>query len=444
MIVSYDGYSYHCNDPIFIETISKGETEPYPIDLSIVKKYFDMFPHKNGTYIDIGAHIGTTIMPYSKMFNRIIGYDPCRENFELLKQNIEMNQIKHCEIYNYGIYKYSCRGNVCLHGCNSGCYYFKEEENGDMICKSLDEEMEFLQLENVDFIKMDTEGCELFVMQGGEKLLKKWKPFIQFELNNLSERLYGICEKDLITYLGSLGYLPFDIEKKGANLFFYHPNETLNIIPRNLFCFWTGNNMMSHSRKECLENMKNVSNVNIQYIKSEDLHSYIIPSYPLHPAYPYLSETHKADYLRMYFMHFYGGGYSDIKRQNCNWNPFFEKIIKNEELWGIGYPEIGEGGVANTSVISYWNVLIGNGAYIIRPNTPFTRKWYQMVHELLDTKLEDLKRHPASFPQDCRERGSGYPIEWNEMLGRIFHLINYEYHTYFTRDLVCPALHNYR
>lgn len=443
MSASYDGYSYYCNDPAFINSISNGNTEPYPIDLSIVKKYFHMFPHKNGTYIDIGAHIGTTIMPYSKMFNRIIGYDPCCDNFELLKKNVEINKINHCEIYNYGIYKHSCRGTVYLHGCNSGCYYFKEEENGMMTCKTLDEEMEDLQLENVDFIKMDTEGCELFVMQGGAKLLKKWKPFIQFESNHLSEKLYGISENDVVCYLKNLGYLPFDVEKKGANLFFYHPNESLNIVPRNLFCFWTGENEMSKERKECLKQMKVASNVNVKFLHSNEIVSYMIPSFPFHPAYQYLSETHKADYLRMYFMHFYGGGYSDIKKQKCDWNSSFDKMMQSD-LYGIGYPEVDEWGVANKNVMKHWNVLIGNGCYIIRPNTPFTQKWYHQVHELLDQKLEYLKQHPASFPQDCKEKGLGYPIEWNEMLGRIFHLLNYEYHSFFRRDLVCPILNNYR
>ena len=61
---SFNGYTYFTNDPVFIYHINNGITEPYPVDLEIVNKYFKMFPHKNGTYIDVGAHIGTTIIPY--------------------------------------------------------------------------------------------------------------------------------------------------------------------------------------------------------------------------------------------------------------------------------------------------------------------------------------------------------------------------------------------
>jgi hypothetical protein len=46
--------------------------------------------------------------------------------------------------------------------------------------------------------------------------------------------------------------------------------------------------------------------------------------------------------------------------------------------------------------------------------------------KLLDEKMEDLKRNPAKHPTDCNSELSNYPIEWNEMLGRIFHKICYE------------------
>ena len=34
---------------------------------------------------------------------------------------------------------------------------------------------------------------------------------------------------------------------------------------------------------------------------------------PFHPACPFLSETHKDDYPRVYLMHHFGGGYPDLK-----------------------------------------------------------------------------------------------------------------------------------
>uniref|UniRef100_A0A6C0I4I0 Uncharacterized protein n=1 Tax=viral metagenome TaxID=1070528 RepID=A0A6C0I4I0_9ZZZZ len=87
-------------------------------------------------------------------------------------------------------------------------------------------------------------------------------------------------------------------------------NDSDNII----YCFWTGDNKMSNARIECLNNLRTVSECNVLLITKDNLSNYILNDVPLHPSFNYLSETHKADYLRTYFMNFYGGGYSDIKQ----------------------------------------------------------------------------------------------------------------------------------
>jgi hypothetical protein len=92
---------------------------------------------------------------------------------------------------------------------------------------------------------------------------------------------------------------------------------------RNIYCFWTGTNIMSQQRRECLEHVKSVTECNVNALFKEDIPKYILPEHPLHPGYEYLSETHKTDYLRTYFMNFYGGGYTDIKRQSGSWRKSF-------------------------------------------------------------------------------------------------------------------------
>lgn len=56
---------------------------------------------------------------------------------------------------------------------------------------------------------------------------------------------------------------------------------------------------------------------NIVLITPNNLANYV--KEPLHEAFSYLSLTHKADYLRCYFMHYFGGGYTDIKAHFKSW-----------------------------------------------------------------------------------------------------------------------------
>lgn len=213
-------------------------------------------------------------------------------------------------------------------------------------------------------------------------------------------------------------------------------------MKHTIYCFWTGDNKMSDARIECLNSLRVVSECNVILITKDNLSTYILDDVPLHPAYAYLSETHKADYLRTYFMNFYGGGYSDIKKTTGSWVKSFNDL-ENGKYWMCGYKEI-NGGVAYPPHIDKWEELIGSGAYICKPKTLLTRNWYSNMITLLDTKLEKLKLNPSTNPQDRSELGNGYPIEWNEMLGRIFHKVSYEYKEHLLNTLPMVVLTNYR
>jgi len=209
-----------------------------------------------------------------------------------------------------------------------------------------------------------------------------------------------------------------------------------------IYCFWTGDNVMSSQREDCLSSLLKISECNVMLITKKNLDTYILPDHPLHPAYEYLSETHKADYLRTYFMNFHGEGYSDIKKTTGSWKESFQLLNSDNDKWCCGYLEV-NGGVAYPPLADKWPELVGNGAYIFKPQTPLTQEWYNEMIKLLDSKLEALKINPSKHPQDCKER-SNYPIEWNEMLGRIFHRVSYKYKQYIMNTLPISIFCNYR
>ena len=218
--------------------------------------------------------------------------------------------------------------------------------------------------------------------------------------------------------------------------------KTIKLQDNVIYCFWTGTNLMSHQRELCLQGLVRNCGVKVVFIKGDDYKQYILPEHPLHPAYEYLSETHKSDYLRTYLMNFYGGGYSDIKRTTAPWNKSFEELYSSDK-WICGYRDFQEG-IAYKPFADKWRDLVGNGAYICKANTPLTNEWYSEMISLLDTKLEQLKANPATFPQDCSEKGTGYPIGWNEMLGRIFHKVCYKYKERLMNTLPESVFENYR
>ena len=210
---------------------------------------------------------------------------------------------------------------------------------------------------------------------------------------------------------------------------------------------------MSLQRKACLDSLAN-TDADVKLITNESLHQYTKYE-TIHESYEYLSETHRADYLRTYFMHYMGGGYSDIKYPSNSWSDSFNEIETNEDIYCVGYREIDAGSVepdVPQVVRDNWMKILGNGAYIFKPNTEFTFQWYSECKNLLDRSLEQLKRFPATHPRQTycaihggqKMPGYEYPFRWGQLLSEIFHPICYKYRNKISQNLPTPILTHYR
>ena len=222
------------------------------------------------------------------------------------------------------------------------------------------------------------------------------------------------------------------------------------MLQRNLYSFWVGHNnlVMNQNRINGLESIKNNSNVNFILINNENLPDYILEGHPLHQGFNYLSDVHKADYLRTYFMHHYGGGYTDIKPCSWDWNTYFDQL-ENSDAFGIGAPE-DEGELSVTLkqrawLGKHWDKLVSNDLYIFKPNTEFTTKWYNKLLEIMDIKFNNLQKFPAKNSREAADTiATRYPIEWGEILLEIFHPLCYEYTDRLIKTMPLPITKNYR
>lgn len=64
----------------------------------------------------------------------------------------------------------------------------------------------------LDFLKIDVEGAELFVLKGAERILKKDTPMLLIEIHGPFLHRFGYTVSDLFEYLNGLGYKSYDIE----------------------------------------------------------------------------------------------------------------------------------------------------------------------------------------------------------------------------------------
>lgn len=207
---------------------------------------------------------------------------------------------------------------------------------------------------------------------------------------------------------------------------------------------------------------------------------------PMHPVAfeSALSKNHLSDYLRVYFMHHYGGGYHDVKPHDAsgNWANYFSAFA-NASLWMVGIKEQkryhiacdesyvlddarcdairtaaelkraaemtktlqGSRGKCCNLVFDSWKEsLLMNGAYIMRPHTSLTKEWLQNVETHVNAKYEDLKAHPAPYARCCNPSKAPYPFRWAEMHGEAFHPLQWKYSKHLIGGLPQWASGRYR
>lgn len=238
-------------------------------------------------------------------------------------------------------------------------------------------------------------------------------------------------------------HVAYFVEQKPTSIKTYK-EILINKFTPNLYCFWTGTNEMSNTRKHVLKSLKNTM-FNIVLITPDNLDRYLLKDHPLHPGYKYLSETHKSHYLRTYFMYFYGGGYSDIKESKHSWIPSYEKLINDPHAMAIGYQEVKNGvaSLGNPHLEEQHQYFIGNCSYIFKPNTDFARDWYTEMLQVMDNKYNLLKKFPAKTYDQNRpgtDMSYPYPLKWTQLLGDIFHKYNYQYRNYILKGLPCDFI----
>jgi hypothetical protein len=220
--------------------------------------------------------------------------------------------------------------------------------------------------------------------------------------------------------------------------------ENLDAFEREyIFSMWPGMDPITPDRVTEIFSIVTNTHSPVVFLNGETYEKWELPSAPFHPAIKYISECHMSDYLRVYLMQHYGGGYTDIKFAYKPWDEAFARL-KNSDALGLGYAlgshtQIGmsplfDGKPEYEIYKAHATESIGHVAFIFKRNTEMTRELYERTHALLDTKHELLKENPATHQKDKTGRElpdgsvSKYPLHYVEM----------------GADLFIPVMHKYR
>jgi FkbM family methyltransferase len=153
----------------------------------------------NGTFIDVGAFIGTHSIPFALhvgLGGRGISFEPNSPSFSLLTANLQMVDLHNVTAYNMAASQSSGLafslfsdpenfGHTALHQASEASAPAHGDES---LC--VGQAIDDLHLGHVDLIKVDVEGMERSVLSGCLELIKSCKPNIFLELNSLEEHAF--------------------------------------------------------------------------------------------------------------------------------------------------------------------------------------------------------------------------------------------------------------
>ncbi len=158
---------------------SKGKWEPETY--IILSKY--LTPEM--VYFDIGAWIGSTVLYASKKCKQVICFEPDPIAYQYLLSNIQLNNLKNVAPYNIalsdqtGIQKMGSLGKE-LGDSMTSLLSSSTTENDSFNAFTLqwDSFLKFSSLKEINFIKIDIEGAEFFLLPTLETFLIQHKPIV--------------------------------------------------------------------------------------------------------------------------------------------------------------------------------------------------------------------------------------------------------------------------
>jgi len=152
--------------------------DPSLDDVWLRNVYYPYVPQRQHKVIDVGAHIGAFTLRIARHVNRVIAVEPEPVNYKFLTINIHLNKLKDkVFLYNLALGDKDEQVYLDRNGYGFGRTKITTERTEYSSCmRTMDSFVEGIGLEQVDLIKIDTEGAELKILRGAKDTIKRCKP----------------------------------------------------------------------------------------------------------------------------------------------------------------------------------------------------------------------------------------------------------------------------
>lgn len=165
--------------------------------------------------IDIGSNNAVNAIHYAEQFEWVECFEPTQLAQTLWKNTVRDNSVHNVTLHTQALGEAKTTTQIVLHPKNGGHNHLAHwdknprahaenstKQTQTVSVRTLDD----YDFERVDFIKIDVEGYEWFVLQGALNTIKRERPLLQLEIVGTQCRKFNYTAEQMIEWLRSLDY----------------------------------------------------------------------------------------------------------------------------------------------------------------------------------------------------------------------------------------------
>ncbi len=204
-------------------------------------RYLQRFLKPDMVFLDVGANQGEYTLFAAKRLTKgtVIAFEPVDEIYEQLHRNIALNHFTNIKTLKLGLSDtvgvlpiYEMQSTDANH--EGLATLFQSELRGKVIQQikldTLDNVALQLNLQRLDFIKVDIEGAELTMLKGATGTISRFRPQVMVEMNDDTFKAAGYSKTQVIEFFEKLHYKAHAINKQGALVPILSFNVFSNVI----------------------------------------------------------------------------------------------------------------------------------------------------------------------------------------------------------------------
>lgn len=153
------------------------------------------------TAVDIGGHVGLWSKVLLRHFKTVHAFEPVALHRQAFIKNVGK------EILSQAAFLYPCalgeqQGEISIHTTQGSSGDSWVEGAGSIPMYPLDD----FHIADIDFIKIDCEGYELFILKGATQTIATWRPIIIVEQKPNKATKFGLRDTECVNYLKKFDY----------------------------------------------------------------------------------------------------------------------------------------------------------------------------------------------------------------------------------------------